>query len=342
MQIKPPERTPTRWRKFKSNKRGFYALIAFMSVFILSMGADFIANDKPLLVYFKGGFYFPVVRDYPETTFGGTFKTAADYSDPAVRELIRKDGFFIMPPVPFSYDTINYGLNEPAPSPPSFENWLGTDDLGRDVFARLLYGFRFSLLFGLFLTFFSSVAGIVAGAVQGYFGGRADLFAQRFLEIWGNLPQLFILILVSSVIAPSFWTLLSVLMLFSWTALVPVVRAEFLRARNFDYVKAAYALGVPNTVIIFRHVFPNAMVATLTYLPFILSGAVVSLTALDFLGFGLPPGEPSLGELVRQGKDNLQAPWLAASAFVSLAFVLTSLVFIGEAVRDAFDSRRTP
>lgn len=342
MRIEFSERARRRWAKFRANKRGFYALIAFGIVFFLSMGAEFIANDKPLLVWYEDSVYFPVLKDYPETTFGGTFETAADYTDPYVRELINAKGFFIMPPIPYSYDTVNYRLDEPAPSPPSWENWLGTDDLGRDVLARLLYGFRFSLLFGLVLTLFSSFFGIVAGAVQGYFGGRTDLFFQRFLEIWGNLPQLFILILVSSVIAPGFWTLLFVLLLFSWTALVPVVRAEFLRARNFDYVKAAYALGVPDIVIIFRHVFPNAMVATLTYLPFILSGAVVSLTALDFLGFGLPPGEPSLGELVRQGKDNLQAPWLGAAAFVSLAFVLTSLVFIGEAVRDAFDSRREP
>ena len=245
-----------------------------------------------------------------------------------------------MPLIKYSYDTINYNLPTPAPSAPTRENWLGTDDLGRDVLARLIYGMRYSLLFGLILTALSSAIGIFAGAVQGYFGGKLDLFAQRFLEIWGSLPQLFVLIIVSSLIVPGFWTLLFVLLLFSWTALVPVVRAEFLRARNFDYVRAAYALGVPHLKIIFRHVFPNAMVATLTYLPFILSGAVVSLTALDFLGFGLPPGSPSLGDLVRQGKENLQAPWLAASAFVSLAFLLTVLVFIGEAVRDAFDPRK--
>lgn len=245
-----------------------------------------------------------------------------------------------MPPIPYRYDTIVYDLPLPAPSAPSLKNWLGTDDLGRDVAARLIYGVRFSLLFGLLLTVCSSVIGIAAGAVQGYFGGKVDLFGQRFLEIWGSLPQLFILIIVSGMVTAGFWSLLFVLLLFSWTALVPVVRAEFLRVRNFDYVKAAHALGASDARIMARHVFPNAMVATLTYLPFILSGAVVSLTALDFLGFGLPPGEPSLGELVRQGKENLQAPWLAATAFVALAFLLTVLVFIGEAVRNAFDPRK--
>lgn len=334
------ERNRERWRKFKSNRRGFYAFILFCAIFVFVSAAGFIANDKPLVVRYDGGWYFPVFHEYPETAFGGKFKTAADYRDPYVQSRINKKGFYIMPPVAFSYDTINYNLPSPAPSAPSRENWLGTDDLGRDVLARLIYGMRSSLFFGLILTALSSAIGIFAGAVQGYFGGKIDLFAQRFLEIWGSLPQLFVLIIVSSIIAPGFWTLLFVLLLFSWTAFVPVVRAEFLRARNFDYVKAAYAMGTPDFVIIFRHVFPNAMVATLTYLPFILSGAVVSLTALDFLGFGMPAGSPSLGDLVRQGKENLQAPWLAASAFVSLAFLLTVLVFIGEAVRDAFDPRK--
>ncbi|MBR1945847.1 MAG: ABC transporter permease [Alphaproteobacteria bacterium] len=334
------ERAQQRWNKFKANKRGFYAFIVFCFMLILTSMADFIANDKPIVVHYDGNWYFPIFRQYPETVFGGTFKTTADYKDPYLQKKINEKGFFIMPPIEYSYDTINYNLPTPAPSAPTRENWLGTDDLGRDVLARLIYGMRYSLLFGLILTALSSAIGIFAGAVQGYFGGKLDLFAQRFLEIWGALPQLFVLIIVSSLIVPGFWTLLFVLLLFSWTALVPVVRAEFLRARNFDYVRAAYALGVPHLTIIFRHVFPNAMVATLTYLPFILSGAVVSLTALDFLGFGLPPGSPSLGDLVRQGKENLQAPWLAASAFVSLAFLLTVLVFIGEAVRDAFDPRK--
>ena len=334
------ERVRQRWNKFKANRRGFYAFIVFCAVFVLTSMADFIANDKPVIVRYDGSWYFPIFRQYPETVFGGEFKTAADYKDPYLQKKINEKGFFVMPPIEYSYDTINYNLPTPAPSAPTRENWLGTDDLGRDVLARLIYGTRYSLLFGLILTALSSAVGIFAGAVQGYFGGKLDLFAQRFLEIWGSLPQLFVLIIVSSLIVPGFWTLLFVLLLFSWTALVPVVRAEFLRARNFDYVRAAYALGVPPLKIIFRHVFPNAMVATLTYLPFILSGAVVSLTALDFLGFGLPPGSPSLGDLVRQGKENLQAPWLAASAFVSLAFLLTVLVFIGEAVRDAFDPRK--
>lgn len=340
MKINPG--TLEKWRKFKANKRGYRAFWVFLSVFILSLGAEFIANDKPIIVRFDGHWYFPVVRTYPETFFGGEFDTPTDYTDPAVRNLIRAKGFIIMPPIPYSYDTIVYDLPVPAPAPPSAKNRLGTDDLGRDVAARLIYGVRFSLLFGLMLTVLSSVVGIVVGAVQGYFGGKTDLIGQRFMEIWGSLPQLFVLIVVSSVITPGFWPLLFVMLLFSWTALVPVVRAEFLRARNFDYVKAAHALGASPVRIMFRHVFPNAMVATLTYLPFILSGAVVSLTALDFLGFGLPPGSPSLGELVRQGKENLQAPWLAGTAFLSLAFLLTILVFIGEAVRDAFDPRKNP
>ena len=329
-----------KWRKFKASKRGFYAFWMFLTVFFVSLGAEFVANDKPLVVYCDGQWYFPIIDNPPETVFGGEFLTPADYKDPFVRRKINENGFFVMPPIPYRYDTIVYDLPLPAPSAPSLKNWLGTDDLGRDVAARLIYGVRFSLLFGLLLTVCSSVIGIAAGAVQGYFGGKVDLFGQRFLEIWGSLPQLFILIIVSGMVAAGFWPLLFVLLLFSWTALVPVVRAEFLRVRNFDYVKAAHALGASDARIMARHVFPNAMVATLTYLPFILSGAVVSLTALDFLGFGLPPGEPSLGELVRQGKENLQAPWLAATAFAALAFLLTVLVFIGEAVRNAFDPRK--
>lgn len=329
-----------KWRKFKASKRGFYAFWMFLAVFFVSLGAEFVANDKPLVVYCDGQWYFPIIDNPPETVFGGEFLTPADYKDPFVRRKINENGFFVMPPIPYGYDTIVYDMPTPAPSAPSLKNWLGTDDLGRDVAARLIYGVRFSLLFGLLLTVCSSVIGIAAGAVQGYFGGKVDLFGQRFLEIWGSLPQLFILIVVSGMVTAGFWPLLFVLLLFSWTALVPVVRAEFLRVRNFDYVKAAHALGASDIRIMARHVFPNAMVATVTYLPFILSGAVVSLTALDFLGFGLPPGEPSLGELVRQGKENLQAPWLAATAFVALAFLLTVLVFIGEAVRNAFDPRK--
>lgn len=331
-----------KWRKFKASKRGFYAFWIFLAVFFVSLAADFVANDKPLVVYYDGQWYFPIIDNPPETAVGGEFLTPTDYKDPFVRRKINENGFFIMPPIPYSYDTIVYDMPTPAPGAPSLKNWLGTDDLGRDVAARLIYGVRFSLLFGLLLTVCSSAIGIAAGAAQGYFGGKVDLFGQRFLEIWGSLPQLFILIIVSGMVAAGFWSLLVVLLLFSWTALVPVVRAEFLRVRNFDYVKAARALGASDVRIMARHVFPNAMVATLTYLPFILSGAVVSLTALDFLGFGLPPGEPSLGELVRQGKENLQAPWLAATAFAALAFLLTVLVFIGEAVRNAFDPRKEP
>jgi microcin C transport system permease protein len=305
------------------------------------MCAELIANDSPILVRFDGNWYVPIVKDYPETIFGGDFETTADYKDEYVKELIEAKGWMIWPPIKFSYDTINYNLTVPAPAPPSKDNIFGTDDQGRDVAARLIYGFRLSVLFGFCLTLVSSIVGIIAGAVQGYFGGKIDLFFQRFLEIWGSLPQLFILIIISSIIAPSFWTLLIVLLLFSWTSLVGVVRAEFLRGRNLDYVRAAKALGMSDIKIMFRHVLPNAMIAAITFIPFILSGSVVALTALDFLGLGLPPGSPSLGELVRQGKENLQAPWLGLAGFAVLAAMLSLLVFIGEAVRDAFDPRKT-
>ena len=338
----PSPETRLRFLKFKNNRRAFYSLILFAILFLVSLSADFIANDKPLVVRYDGHWYFPVLKNHPETTFGGTFETPTDFTDAFIRKKINENGFMLMPPVPFSYDTINYHLPTPAPSAPSRKNWLGTDDMGRDILARLLYGMRFSLCFGILLTLFSSAIGLTAGAVQGYFGGKIDLFAQRFLEIWGSLPQLFILILLSGLIMPNFWSLLAILTLFSWTALVPVVRAEFLKVRKADFITAARALGVPDHKIIFRHVLPNATVAALTYLPFILSGAVVSLTALDFLGFGLPPGTPSMGELVRQGKENLQAPWIAATAFLSLAFLLVVLVFVGEGVRDAFDTRKRP
>lgn len=338
--IKIPQELKRKFMRFKTNKRAYYALFVFMFLLFVSLGASFIANDKPLVVRYDGQWFFPVLKAYPETVFGGEFKTQTDFTDPYIRRKINEKGFYVMPLIPFSYDTVNYRSSAPAPSAPNKVNYLGTDDLGRDVLARLLYGMRFSLVFGLTLTVFSSALGILAGAVQGYFGGKIDLWFQRFLEIWGSLPQLFILIIVSGVIAPNFWTLLFILLLFSWTALVPVVRAEFLKARKSDYVKAAAALGVPDFKIIFRHILPNALVATFTYLPFILAGAVVSLTALDFLGFGLPAGTPSLGEAVRQGKENLQAPWLALSAFFSLAVLLSVLVFIGEGVRDAFNPRK--
>ncbi|HRF43740.1 MAG TPA: ABC transporter permease [Candidatus Competibacteraceae bacterium] len=332
--------TQRRLAQFQANRRGWWSLWGFLLLFGLSLGAEFIANDRPLLVYHQGALYVPVFKDYAETDFGGIFPSTANYRDPYLIKLINEDGWMFWPPIHFRHDTVNYDLPVPAPAPPSTDNWLGTDDQGRDVLARLIYGFRISVLFGLLLTLTSSIIGVAAGAVQGYFGGRVDLLFQRFLEIWGGLPQLFILIIVSSVVIPGFWTLLLVLMLFSWTSLVGVVRAEFLRARNFDYVRAARALGMSDGRIMFKHVLPNAMVATLTFLPFILSGSIVALTALDFLGLGLPPGSASLGDLLRQGKDNLQAPWLGVSGFVVVALMLSLLVFVGEAVRDAFDPRK--
>ncbi len=329
-----------RINNFKANKRGYYSLIIFGILFILSLFAEVIANDKPIIVNYKGAYYFPIINNPPETVFDGVLPTPADYQDPFVIKQIKQNGFMLMPPIPFSYDTINYHLNSPAPSAPSATNWLGTDDQGRDVAARLIYGLRLSVIFGLVLTLLSSIIGITAGAIQGYFGGKIDLFFQRFIEIWSGLPQLFILVLVASLFIPSFWILLTVMLLFSWTALVGVVRAEFLRTRNFEYVRAAKALGVSSPKIIFRHILPNALVATISFLPFILCGAITALTALEFLGLGLPPGSPSLGELLRQGKENLSAPWLGISGFIVLAVTLSLLIFIGEAFRDAFDSRK--
>ncbi|MBF0560479.1 MAG: ABC transporter permease [Alphaproteobacteria bacterium] len=333
--------TARRLASFRRNRRGFWSLWLFLLLFGVSLFAEFIANDRPLVVSYAGHLYFPVLADYPETTFGGDFATGADYRDPYLARLIEAKGWMTWPPVRYGSNTINFALPVPAPAPPSADNWLGTDDQGRDVVARLIYGFRISVLFGLALTLVSSVIGVAAGAVQGYFGGWTDLLLQRFLEIWGGLPELFILIIVSSVVVPGFWSLLGILVLFSWTHLVGVVRAEFLRARNFDYVQAARALGMSDGKIMFKHVLPNAMVATLTFTPFILSGSIVALTALDFLGLGLPPGSPSLGDLLRQGKENLQAPWLGIAGFLVLAVTLSLLVFVGEAVRDAFDPRKT-
>ena len=325
---------------FKANGRGYGSFRILLALLIISLFAEFIANDRPLILSFQDELYFPVLFDYPETAFGGDFETATDYRDPYLVNLVDQAGWMIWPPVRFSYDTINFNLSVPAPSPPTSENWLGTDGQGRDVFARVFYGFRLSLLFGLTLTVVSSVIGVAAGAMQGYFGGWLDLVFQRVIEVWNGLPQLFILIIVSSFVVPGFWTLLIILLLFSWTALISVVRAEFLRARNFDYVRAAKALGMCDAKIMVKHVLPNAMIATITFLPFVLSGSVVALTSLDFLGLGLPAGSPSLGEVLRQGKENLQAPWLGLTAFFTLAGMLTLLVFIGEAVRDAFDPRR--
>ncbi|MBI4966949.1 MAG: ABC transporter permease [Rhodospirillales bacterium] len=332
--------TRRRLEGFRANRRGFWSLWVFLGLFLITLGAELLANERPILIRYQGAFYVPVLVDYAEIEFGGDFPTGADYRDPYLKEKIDAQGWMLWPPIRFSHNTINRELPVPAPAPPSAVNWLGTDDQGRDVLARLIYGLRLSILFGLMLTVISSAVGVAAGAVQGYFGGWIDLAFQRFLEIWGSLPQLFILIIVTSVLVPGFWTLLAVLLLFSWTALVGVVRAEFLRARNFDYVRAARALGVSDARIMARHMLPNAMVATFTYTPFILASSVVALTALDFLGLGLPPGSASLGDILRQGKENLQAPWLGITGFVVLSVLLTLLVFVGEAARDAFDPRK--
>ena len=333
--------TQRRLAQFKANKRGFYSLWIFLFLFVLCLGAEFLANDKPLLISYDNGLYMPIFKSYAETEFGGDFETEADYRDPYVKELIEEKGWMIWAPIRYSYDTINYDLPQPAPSPPTTDNILGTDDQGRDVAARVIYGFRLSVLFGLTLTLISSIIGVTAGAFQGYYGGWLDLIMQRVSEIWSSLPSLYILIIFSAMFVPGFWTLLLILLLFSWVSLVDVVRAEFLRTRNFDYIRAATALGVSNLTIMRRHVLPNAMVATMTLMPFILTGSITALTSLDFLGLGLPPGSPSLGELLGQGKNNLQAPWLGIAAFVSLALMLSLLTFIGEAVRDAFDPRKT-
>lgn len=336
--------TPVNQRRlanFKANRRGYFSLWLFLLLFVLTLFAEFVANDRPLVVSYDGQWYVPVLYAYPETTFGGEFETEADYHDPFVTELIESKGWMVWPLVRYRFDTFIQDLPSPAPSPPSADNWLGTDDAGRDVVARLIYGFRISVLFGLTLTIASSIIGVAAGAVQGYFGGWMDLLFQRFIEVWSGLPTLYLLIILASVVTPNFWWLLGLMLLFSWMGLVGVVRAEFLRARNFEYVRAAQALGVGNRTIMFRHLLPNAMVATLTFLPFILNGSITTLTSLDFLGFGLPIGSPSLGELLAQGKANLQAPWLGISTFVVLAVMLSLLIFIGEAVRDAFDPRKT-
>ena len=332
--------TRRRIRNFKANRRGYWSFWIFAALLVITLPAEFVSNDKPLLVSYDGAFYVPVIALYPETEFGGDLPSEAEYRDPFVIELIEGKGWMIWPPVPYAYDTIVKGLPGPAPTPPGADNWLGTDDVGRDVVARLIYGYRISVLFGLVLTVFSSIVGVAVGAIQGYFGGLTDLVGQRMLEIWGGMPVLFLLIILASIVTPNFWWLLGLMLLFSWTALVGVVRAEFLRARNFDYVKAARALGVSDPKIMQRHVLPNAMVATITFLPFITAGSVTTLTALDFLGFGLPAGSPSLGELLTQGKANLHAPWLGFSGFFVIAIMLSLLVFIGEAVRDAFDPRK--
>jgi len=354
-----------RWRNFKANRRGYWSFWIFTLLFAISLFAEVIANDRPLLLKYDGKFYLPVLFNYSETTFGGDFETTADYRDPYLQKLIAdKGGWMIWPPVRYHYDTHNLDLPTPAPSKPTWlltekqcqpivqqkgltgcrdleYNWLGTDDQGRDVVARLIYGYRISVLFGLILSLFSSIIGIAAGGIQGYFGGWIDLTFQRLIEIWRAIPSLYVLLILSSVLVPSFYVLLGILLMFSWVALVGLVRAEFLRGRNFEYILAARALGVTNAVIMYRHLLPNALVATLTFLPFIISDSVMTLTALDFLGFGLPPGSPSLGEMLSQAKGNIQAPWLGFTAFFSIAIMLSLLIFIGEAVRDAFDPRKT-
>jgi microcin C transport system permease protein len=354
-----------RWQNFKANRRGYWSLWIFLILFFVSLFAELIANDRPFLIKFDGHLYFPAFVTYSETTFGGDFETAADYRDPYLQKLIAdKGGVIVWPLIRYSYDTHNLDLPTPAPSKPTWMlteaeckptvekkglkscrdleyNWLGTDDQGRDVVARLIYGFRISVLFGLSLTIISSIVGIAAGGVQGYFGGWVDLSFQRLIEVWNAIPSLYLLLILSSVLAPGFFVLLGILLLFEWVSLVGLVRAEFLRGRNFEYIMAARALGVSNKVIMFRHLLPNAMVATMTFLPFIVSSSVMTLTALDFLGFGLPPGSPSLGELLSQAKSNVQAPWLGLTGFFAVAIMLSLLIFIGEAARDAFDPRKT-
>jgi microcin C transport system permease protein len=333
--------TARRIRNFSASRRGIWSLWIFLALFLFTLPAEFIANDKPLLLRYDGSFYLPILKQYPETTFGGEFETEADYKDPYVTGLIQEKGWIVWPLIPFSYYTVVTNLPGAAPSPPSVQNWLGTDDQARDVVARIIYGFRISVLFGLILTAIATVIGVAAGAVQGYFGGWVDLLFQRFLEIWSSIPTLYVLIILASVITPSFWWLLGIMVLFTWTWPIGLVRAEFLRARNFEYVRAARALGVGNITIMFRHLVPNATVSTLTFLPFTLAGSLTALASLDFLGLGLPPGSPSLGDLLLQGKNNLQAPWLGFTGFAVTGAMLVLLIFIGEAVRDAFDPRKT-
>lgn len=325
---------------FRANTRGFVSLWIFLFIFLVTLFAELIANDKPILLKFDGDYYVPAFNTYSEKTFGGDFDTEAVYRDPHVASLINDKGWMIFPPIRYSYSTINYDSPTPAPSPPNAVNWLGTDDQGRDVLARLIYGFRISVLFGLSLAFFSSIIGVLAGAIQGYFGGWTDMLFQRFIEIWSGLPELFLLIILASIITPNFWWLLLILLLFSWMGLTGIVRAEFLRARNFDYVKAARALGVGEFTIMIRHVLPNALVSVMATMPFLVSGSVTALTTLDFLGFGLPAGSASLGELMLQGKNNPNAPWLGITGFAVIAVMLVLIMFIAEAVRDAFDPRK--
>ncbi|NNH63152.1 ABC transporter permease [Rhizobium laguerreae] len=368
--VKPPRKgllSPTnirRWQNFRANGRGYWSLWLFMLLFILSLFAEFIANDRPIIASYKGEVLFPVLVDYPEEKFGG-FLAETDYRSSVITDEINANGWMIWPPIRYSYRSVNSNIPHSAPTAPFWLmtkeercagypqgvndpdctpgnlNWLGTDDQARDVLARVIYGFRISVLFGLVLTICSAVIGVTAGAVQGYFGGWTDLLLQRFIEIWSSMPVLYILLIIAALLPPGFFVLLGIMLLFSWVGFVGIVRAEFLRARNFEYVRAARALGVNNRTIMWRHLLPNAMVATLTFLPFILSGSITTLTSLDFLGFGMPPGSPSLGEMIAQGKTNLQAPWLGLTAFFAMSIMLSLLIFIGEAVRDAFDPRKT-
>jgi len=338
MRIKPL--TARRIEKFRANSRGTYSLFIFLGLLVFSLFAEVIANDKPVVVSYQGALYFPAFKTYPETTFGGSFVTEPNYRGNYIRQKIEADGWMIWPPIPFSYDTIITDLPGTAPSAPDGINWLGTDDQARDVLARAIYGFRISVLFGLALTICTTIIGVLAGAVQGYFGGWTDLSFQRFLEIFGSLPTLYILLILSAIFPPSIITLFIIMLIFSWTWPVGVVRTEFLRARNLEFVRAAKALGMSDWRVMTKHILPNALVTTLTFLPFTLSGSVTVLTALDFLGLGLPPGSPSLGELLNQGKNNLQAPWLGITGFVVIGAMMVLLVFIGEAIRDAFDPRK--
>lgn len=366
----PPNRgwlTPTNRRRlqnFKANRRGYWSFWIFMVLFVLSLFAEFIANDRPIVASYKGEILFPVLVEYPEEKFGG-FLATTDYRSSFIADEIEANGWMVWPPIRYSYLTVNSDIPRSAPTPPFWLmdtdqrcagyplgdqdpgctlgnlNWLGTDDQARDVAARIIYGFRVSVLFGLALTIASAFIGVTAGAIQGYFGGWTDLLFQRFIEIWSSMPVLYILLIIAAIMPPGFFVLLGIMLLFSWVGFVGIVRAEFLRARNFEYVNAARALGVGNWTIMFRHLLPNAMVATLTFLPFILSGSIATLTSLDFLGFGMPPGSPSLGEMIAQGKNNLQAPWLGLTAFFTMSIMLSLLIFVGEAVRDAFDPRKT-
>lgn len=341
LQTKPMQESSRAWKRLKTNKRGYYSLWLFIILFGLSLFAEVLSNDKPLLIYYENSFYLPILKTYSETTFGGDFETEADYIDPYVKKLLNENGNWAIYPLnSFRYDTINYYNQQPNPAAPSKDNLLGTDDRGRDVLARLIYGFRLSILFAFVLTIIGIVLGVVAGAVQGYFGGRIDLYSQRVIEIWGSMPELYLLIIFASLFEPSVLLLIILLSLFGWIGLADYIRAEFLRGRNMEYVKAARALGLSNRAIMFRHLLPNSMTPVVTFLPFRISGAILALTSLDYLGLGVPPSIPSLGELLAQGKENIEAWWLSMSTFLVLVGTLMLLIFIGEALREALDSRR--